>query len=132
VFRIAGIIEVVRARPSARLVDKVRRLHRSGSMRRLEIAPERGFHILAGTARSQVATMVIEPGESEGDSENRHEHSDQWLYVLSGRGRARGSGLDARLAPGVLVLIEAGERHEIVNDGDEPLCTINIYAPPAY
>jgi mannose-6-phosphate isomerase-like protein (cupin superfamily) len=101
-------------------------------MRRLEMAPESGFQVLAGTSRSQVATMVIEPGESEGGSDNRHDHSDQWLYVLSGRGRARGSGLDAKLAPGVLVLIAAGERHEIINDGDEPLRTFNIYAPPAY
>jgi mannose-6-phosphate isomerase-like protein (cupin superfamily) len=33
---------------------------------------------------------------------------------------------------GSLLLIEAGEEHEIRNDGAHPLVTINVYAPPAY
>jgi mannose-6-phosphate isomerase-like protein (cupin superfamily) len=37
-----------------------------------------------------------------------------------------------RLAPGVLVLIEHGETHEIRNNGKEPLETLNFYVPPAY
>jgi len=30
------------------------------------------------------------------------------------------------------VLIERGKAHEIRNNGDQPLETISIYAPPAY
>ena len=37
-----------------------------------------------------------------------------------------------RLEPGSLLLIEAGEAHEIANDGDVPLESLNIYAPPEY
>ena len=29
-------------------------------------------------------------------------------------------------------MIEAGERHEIRNDGDVPLKTLNFYSPPAF
>jgi|APHM01.1.fsa_nt_gi mannose-6-phosphate isomerase-like protein (cupin superfamily) len=36
------------------------------------------------------------------------------------------------LEPGDLVVIEAGETHEIENDGDADLCTLNLYVPPDY
>lgn len=36
------------------------------------------------------------------------------------------------LKPGVLLLIERGERHEVRNDGEGLLKTLNVYVPPAY
>ena len=36
------------------------------------------------------------------------------------------------LAANVLLLIEHGDRHEIRNDGDADLVTLNFYVPPAY
>lgn len=90
------------------------------------------FDVVAGTERSQAATMTLAPGQSTGGPENRHPDSDQWLYVRAGEGVATVEGVDCRLAPGALVLLEAGEAHEITNDGDEPLETVNVYAPPAY
>lgn len=36
------------------------------------------------------------------------------------------------LKPGKLVLIEAGDRHEIRNTGRSLLKTISVYVPPAY
>lgn len=91
-----------------------------------------GFRILAGTPRSQAASMVLDPGESTGGPENRHPDSDQWLYVISGRGRATVDGRAVDLETGALLLIEAGEAHEIANAGQEPLRTLNVYAPPVY
>ena len=76
--------------------------------------------------------MVIAPKDSVGGPDNRHESSDQWLYVMSGRGLALVDDEQVSLEPGTLLLIEAGERHQIINDEDEPLTTINVYAPPAY
>ena len=90
------------------------------------------FKVVAQGKKSQAATMVLEIGASEGGPDNRHEGSDQWLYVLSGKGRARVGGEQITLDPGTLLLIEAGEAHEISNDGDVPLETVNIYAPPVY
>jgi len=101
-------------------------------MKHVEVSPPAGFHVVAGTERSQCATMVLAPGESTGGPDNRHTSSDQWLFVLSGRGTARVDDHDVEIRAGSLVLIEAGETHEIRNAGDEPLRTLNVYAPPEY
>lgn len=101
-------------------------------MKHIRMAPESGFEVIASTTRSQAATMVLAPGESTGGADNRHAASDQWLYVTGGHGYAVIEGRRVSLAPGSLLLIEAGEGHEIVNDGDEPLASLNLYAPPEY
>lgn len=90
-----------------------------------------GFEVLAGTGRSQAA-MTLAPGHFTGGPNNRHERSDQWLYVISGEGRAILHGEEHALSAGDLLLIEAGEAHEIINAGEHPLETLNIYAPPEY
>ena len=76
--------------------------------------------------------MVLPPGGSTGGPSNRHANSDQWLYVVSGEGEAIIDGERHKLPAGTLLLIEAGEAHEILNPGAEPLTTFNIYAPPEY
>lgn len=101
-------------------------------MKLLQITPESGFSVLAGTGRAQAATMVLRPGSSTGGPENRHENSDQWLYVISGRGRVVVEGEERELGASSLLLIEAGEAHEISNTGEAPLETLNIYSPPEY
>lgn len=90
------------------------------------------FDVLGGSERSQAATMTLAPGQSTGGPTNAHAASDQWLYVVSGTGTATVEDERCALDPGTLVLIEAGEVHEITNDGDEPFETINVYAPPEY
>ena len=94
------------------------------------------FEVVAGTDRSQAATMALSSGQSTGGPENRHPEADQWCYVAAGTGVAVVEGKERRLQPGVLVCIEAGEAHEIRNDaGDEdgaPLRTVNVYAPSVY
>jgi mannose-6-phosphate isomerase-like protein (cupin superfamily) len=76
--------------------------------------------------------MVLEPGATEGGPDNAHRGSDQWLYVLSGRGSATIGGRRQDLKSGTLVLIERGVTHEIRNAGRAPLKTVNLYVPPAY
>ena len=90
------------------------------------------FRVVAGTRRSQAATMVLRPGQSTGGTDNVHQGADQWLYVISGAGHAVVGGQEVPLDPGALLLIEAGETHEIRNTGDEQLVTINLYFPPVY
>ncbi len=102
-------------------------------MKHVRIQDTRGFFkIVAETARSQAATMVLKPGQSTGGQDNVHPNADQWLFIISGGGHAIVQGQKIRLNAGSLLLIEAGETHEIVNGGAHPLVTINIYAPPAY
>jgi mannose-6-phosphate isomerase-like protein (cupin superfamily) len=90
------------------------------------------FDIVAGSSRSQAAVMVLEPGRSTGGADNRHPESDQWLFVVSGAGTATIEGQQLEIEAGSLVLIEAGEAHEIACASDDPLRTISVYAPPAY
>ena len=92
----------------------------------------KGFRIAIGNRRSQAATMVLEPGDSEGGPDNRHRGADQWLYVETGSGAAIVNGKRVALRPGTLLLIERGDTHEIRNTGLTPMKTLNIYVPPAY
>jgi mannose-6-phosphate isomerase-like protein (cupin superfamily) len=101
-------------------------------MQRKTLRFGRGFNVVLGNKRSQAAQMVIAPGKSEGDATNRHEGADQWLFVISGTGRAIINRRRYALRPATLLLVERGDRHEIRNTGRQPLKTLNFYVPPAY
>jgi|SRR4029453_4138042 mannose-6-phosphate isomerase-like protein (cupin superfamily) len=92
----------------------------------------KGFRVALGNRRSQAAEMVIAPGDSEGDPNNRHRGSDQWLFVLSGTGIATINDKRHPLRKNVLLLIEHGDWHEVRNTGRTLLRTLNFYVPPAY
>lgn len=91
-----------------------------------------GFRIGPSTAAGQVAEMVIPAGASEGGPGNRHRSSDQWLYVVAGTGVVIGSRRRVPLRPGMILLIPAGQWHEVRNTGRNALQTLNFYAPPGY
>ena len=91
-----------------------------------------GFRVALTNLRAQAAEMVLAPGDSEGGPDNRHRGADQWLFVVSGSGRATVNGKRYPLRAGTLLLIERGDTHEIRNTGRTPLKTVNIYVPPAY
>ncbi|WP_436907091.1 cupin domain-containing protein [Halosimplex marinum] len=101
-------------------------------MRRTSLDFEDFFDVRETTEDAQAAQMTLSPGQSTGGPDNRHADSDQWLYVVSGSGGATVDGEDVRFEAGDLLVIEAGETHEIENDGDEPLETLNLYVPPIY
>ena len=92
----------------------------------------RGFNVVLGNRKSQAAQMVLEPGDAEGNRENRHDGADQWLFVVSGTGVAQVNERRVALRAGSLLLIEHGDRHEIRNNGRGKLVTLNFYVPPAY
>ena len=101
-------------------------------MKRKNLQFESGFNVILGNRFSQAAEMVLPSGHAEGGPKNRHRGADQWLYVVAGTGIATVNGERCRLGEGSLLLIERGDEHEIRNDGDEPLRTLNFYVPPAY
>jgi mannose-6-phosphate isomerase-like protein (cupin superfamily) len=91
----------------------------------------KGFKVALGNRRSQAAEMVLAPGDSGRNADNRHRGSDQWLYVISGTGRATVNGKRDPLRAGTRMLIELKNEHEIRNTGGTPLRTLNVYVPPA-
>jgi mannose-6-phosphate isomerase-like protein (cupin superfamily) len=101
-------------------------------MKRKQLNFKRGFRVAIDEKHAQAAEMTIAPGGKEGGPDNRHRGADQWLFVVSGSGEARIEGRKLALTPGMLVLIERGEKHEIRNSGSEALKTLNFYVPPAY
>jgi len=102
------------------------------TMKRKQLRFGKGFRVAIDNPRAQAAEMVIAPGASEGGPKNRHRGSDQWLFVFSGRGRARVNGRRYALRAGSLLLIEREDEHEITATGPEPLRTLNFYTPRAY
>jgi mannose-6-phosphate isomerase-like protein (cupin superfamily) len=101
-------------------------------MPRKKLGFGQGFRVCLQNRWAQAATMVLAPGDTEGGPDNRHRGSDQWLYVLAGKGRATVNKRPHGLGPGTLLLIERGSTHEIRNTGRGPLETLNLYVPPAY
>ena len=86
---------------------------------------------------AQVAISTLRKGQSTSDEPtNEHPASEQWVYVISGRGEVvvdkGGRKRKMKVTPGGMVLIEKGQTHQIRQMGAEALVTLNFYAPPAY
>jgi mannose-6-phosphate isomerase-like protein (cupin superfamily) len=91
-----------------------------------------GFRLSVGNARSQAAVMVVPAGGKEGGPDNNHRGADKWLFVVEGTGAAIINGHKTPRKAGTMVLIEAGDTHEIRNTGRSLLKTVSVYVPPAY
>ena len=63
--------------------------------------------------------MVLAPGHSIG--EHMHEGDNEIFYFLKGSGTYNDNGNAVRVFPGDTTVCNDGERHSLVNDGDEPL-----------
>jgi mannose-6-phosphate isomerase-like protein (cupin superfamily) len=103
-------------------------------MRHIKTGTKRAlFTVLHATRDAEAAMMTLKPGQSTSDEpENEHPRCEQWVFVLSGAGRAVVGNRRVALKPNSLLLIEKGEPHQITNTGRTPLVTLNFYAPPAY
>jgi mannose-6-phosphate isomerase-like protein (cupin superfamily) len=103
-------------------------------MKHVNVSKNRShFKVITDGASSQAATMTLKPGDSTTDHpENEHSKAEQWVYVISGSGRAKTPSKSISLKEGSLLLIEKNEPHQITNTGKDPLVTLNFYAPAAY
>jgi mannose-6-phosphate isomerase-like protein (cupin superfamily) len=90
------------------------------------------FHVLTTTEQSQVATMRLLPDQTSGEYGNEHPQSDQVLIVMEGRGHAKVNDDTVEIEEGDVLVIKAGEKHQIIADGAGSLRTMNVYAPVAY
>lgn len=96
-------------------------------MQHMVIEPQCDFRIIGGTKRSQVAVMVLFPGETS-TYEDVDVESDQWLYIISGSGWARVEENEVKLGKGSMLLIEAGEKYQIIST-IEQLQILNFFVP---
>jgi mannose-6-phosphate isomerase-like protein (cupin superfamily) len=89
------------------------------------------FRRVVWTGRlAQLVVMTIPPGGEIGAEV--HAHTDQVIGVIAGLGRAIVDDHDAALAPGDVVTVAAGARHNIVNAGPLPFVLWTVYAPPEH
>jgi mannose-6-phosphate isomerase-like protein (cupin superfamily) len=79
---------------------------------------------------TQLVIMTIPPGGEIG--QEVHEDTDQILTFVSGTGEATVSGQKRRIAQGDLVVVPAGEEHNFVNTGENPLVLYTVYGPPEH
>ena len=103
-------------------------------MTHVDTRKHRGFfRLMIDSGDAQAAMMVLRPGQSSsGEAENEHPRSEQWLYVISGTGRATTGKRRTSLKEGSLLLIEKDEPHQVTCTGRNALVTLNLYVPPAY
>jgi mannose-6-phosphate isomerase-like protein (cupin superfamily) len=84
--------------------------------------------VLETGEKSQLVVMSIPPGGEIG--EERHETVEQTFVAVSGRGEVLLEGERRPFAPGDIVVVPPGTRHNFVNVGAAPLKLYTLYAPP--
>ena len=84
----------------------------------------------------QMTLMHIDPGHDIGLEV--HAHGDQFLRVEAGRARvqmglsADDLSFDREVEDDWVILVPAGQWHNVTNIGDEPLKVYALYAPPEH
>ena len=78
----------------------------------------------------QLVLMTLQPGEEIG--EEVHEDRDQFFRIEEGHGVVYIDGAANRVEDDFAVIVPAGARHNVVNDGDSPLRLYTIYGPPEH
>jgi mannose-6-phosphate isomerase-like protein (cupin superfamily) len=80
---------------------------------------------------SQLVVMALKPGEDIG--QETHPHTDQFIRVEAGTGKAILDGQEYELADGSAVVIPAGAEHNVINtSSSEPLKLYTVYTPPEH
>jgi len=75
----------------------------------------------------QLVLMSLKPGEDIG--EEVHQDGDQFFRIEKGEGEALIDGKRSRIKGDDAVLVPAGARHNIINNGDKPLRFYTLYGP---
>lgn len=69
----------------------------------------------------------FEPGQTQ--PAHTHEGSDKVYFVVEGKGMFQVEGEERELGAGEIVLAESGQRHGVVNKGNERLVVLVYMAP---
>ena len=85
--------------------------------------------VLFTAQKSQLVLMALQAHEEIGAEV--HE-VDQVLYVVEGEGKVVLDGAGQEFEKGMIVVVPAGVRHNVINTDDEPMKLFTIYAPPQH
>jgi mannose-6-phosphate isomerase-like protein (cupin superfamily) len=77
---------------------------------------------------TQVVVMSIPPGGEIG--EEVHKDNDQVLYLIKGEGHVILDGEKRPFRKNDLVLVNAGTKHNFINDGEIDMKILTTYSPP--
>ena len=88
-------------------------------MRHKSLRFGKGFRVAFAVRKMQAAEMVLAPGDSEGDADNRHRGADQWLYVVSGKLGLEIGGEQSVLEPGDAAHFSAENPHRLTALGGQ-------------
>lgn len=78
---------------------------------------------------SWVQVVVMDAGETIPD--HYHKRSREFYRVLAGECRLIVNGETHRLQPGDMLLMEPGDVHRVINEGDEPFTLLVVKANAA-
>jgi mannose-6-phosphate isomerase-like protein (cupin superfamily) len=78
----------------------------------------------------QLVLMSIEPGDQIG--EEVHETHDQFFRFEAGEGVVVIDGVSTPVEADDGVIVPAGARHNVINNGAEPLKLYTLYGPPEH
>jgi mannose-6-phosphate isomerase-like protein (cupin superfamily) len=78
----------------------------------------------------QLVLMSIKPGGEIG--EEVHDDRDQFFRVEQGTGEVLIDGKKTKIKDDDAIIVPAGARHNVVNNGKEPLQLYTLYAPPEH
>lgn len=80
---------------------------------------------------SQLVVMALQPGEDIGLE--THPHTDQFIRIESGRGKAKIGGQEFALKSGSAIVIPAGAQHNVTNtSATKQLKLYTVYTPPEH
>lgn len=100
-------------------------------MEKFDIKPSGFFHVLWASDKSQIATMVLWPGQESSGGMEQH-RGDQITYCLEGEGTITTEKGKIILKEGQLLALEAREKHHFKNTGKKDWKVLLFYAPPEY
>ena len=86
--------------------------------------------VLSTGKKSQLVLMAIPEGEDIGAEV--HPATDQIFFIVEGKGKAVVNGKTFKIGEDDVVFVPAGARHNLVNEGDEPLKLFTVYSPPEH
>jgi mannose-6-phosphate isomerase-like protein (cupin superfamily) len=83
--------------------------------------------VLYTAAHCQLVVMSLEPSEEIGEEVHG---VDQFFRIESGTGSVLIDAVRTPLHAGTAIVVPAGARHNVINEGRVPLQLYTLYAPP--